>query len=1140
MSLCNVNIGTGSVYHYAVDFSLRGFIPVQFIRDYDSTRKSDSALGYNWAHNQDRALRLEGRTALYIAPDGSTAVPHPDYPADESEPTLFRTWRESGAVLLSDRQNNLLRFEPFERGVKTLHLTSRTDPRGNRIVYSRDASGLLLSITDPYGRILLLTPDNRGRVAKLSAYHPDVPGSDRDIYDYLYDIDGNLRSVRNGAGGIDEFNYSGHLLTEHVNPLGGRTYFEYDSKERCTHTYREDGSFRRVISWEDDKHAVKVTDSRGASWTYILNGQNRPLLEVDPMGRTKEYVYDSEGNLLFVNQDGAPQAITMYFEDTGTLIRQNGPMTNMVRYDDRMRIVERINPAGAKWMFDYDDQSNRIATIDPRQFTWRFDYDPDGWLNSALNPRGYRVTRKRSDRRLRVEYRDEIGLLGALRYTPFGLIEALEDSSGHATHFEYNVTGGLTAIKYSDRSQMSYEYDAMGDMTRIQTEGGATTSFRYDKFGAAVAMSNADGHQASFRYDSEGNMIEVRNFKGEVASFGYDIGGKLTSARLFDGRYHAYVLDLQDRVSRVTGGDQQSLLEIERDELGRITKKIYRDGWEVTYKWGDHSELLEAANPHATITFEWTPDMRIAAEHVNDFSIFYNYDEVGNRKQLVTNLGRAIEYSWDARNRLVKIVDSGHIEYSFEYDSLDLFAKWNCPGVAQTFQFDTRHRMRRRTAVKLDSGTMIGDRAFEYDIEGKLVKMRDPQHGNFTYRYSILGAILSVESEAGGHTEQYAYDPNENLIQGYDGSQIGYGLGNRLAWATGRRFNHNSAGSMTGLRENEKEWSLQYDPEERLSKVEGPDGLVAEYQYDPLGRRIAKTVNGRTTKFLWDGGSLLREVDCSGEGYDYLFLPETLLPLGVTQPAGHFSFVLDQAGTPTEAVDSQGEVAWSGDYTAFGELLSEHQNRIRNTFRFQGQYYDEETGFHYNFQRYYYPRYARYLTQDPLGVRSGANVYRYVLNPFNWVDPRGLDFADGVLTIFPICGWSEAQQKDANKKMDAMNEKIGDGVKIPKEPVKRCGASAKEIYEDCQEQAKAEGKPPAPDLKEASHKCFNEQADHILEICAGGGEKDCSNLQPLNESVNKSYGSQVASAVRQNPGAMLTEVKLAGMEDCTDRPSVDC
>ena len=57
--------------------------------------------------------------------------------------------------------------------------------------------------------------------------------------------------------------------------------------------------------------------------------------------------------------------------------------------------------------------------------------------------------------------------------------------------------------------------------------------------------------------------------------------------------------------------------------------------------------------------------------------------------------------------------------------------------------------------------------------------------------------------------------------------------------------------------------------------------------------------------------------------------------------------------------------------------------------RFPGQYFDAETGLHYDFHRYYDPALGRYITEDP--IRDGLNWYAYVSNnPINWVDPLGL------------------------------------------------------------------------------------------------------------------------------------------------------
>ena len=66
-----------------------------------------------------------------------------------------------------------------------------------------------------------------------------------------------------------------------------------------------------------------------------------------------------------------------------------------------------------------------------------------------------------------------------------------------------------------------------------------------------------------------------------------------------------------------------------------------------------------------------------------------------------------------------------------------------------------------------------------------------------------------------------------------------------------------------------------------------------------------------------------------------------------------------------------------------------------------GQYFDAETGLHYNYHRYYDPSIGRYLRPDPLGLNGGINLYSYVQNnPINYIDSRGLEAAPMSGTAF--------------------------------------------------------------------------------------------------------------------------------------------
>jgi len=99
----------------------------------------------------------------------------------------------------------------------------------------------------------------------------------------------------------------------------------------------------------------------------------------------------------------------------------------------------------------------------------------------------------------------------------------------------------------------------------------------------------------------------------------------------------------------------------------------------------------------------------------------------------------------------------------------------------------------------------------------------------------------------------------------------------------------------------------------------------------------------------------------------------------------------DHLGTPRKMTDSAGTVVWSADYTAFGEAIVDPNSTITSNLRFAGQYYDGESGLHYNWHRYYDPQTGRYITTDPIGLLGGINLFVYGnVNPINSTDRLGL------------------------------------------------------------------------------------------------------------------------------------------------------
>ncbi|WP_196799845.1 RHS repeat-associated core domain-containing protein [Mariprofundus ferrooxydans] len=184
----------------------------------------------------------------------------------------------------------------------------------------------------------------------------------------------------------------------------------------------------------------------------------------------------------------------------------------------------------------------------------------------------------------------------------------------------------------------------------------------------------------------------------------------------------------------------------------------------------------------------------------------------------------------------------------------------------------------------------------------------------------------------------------------------------------------------------------------RLAEVTDLAGNpVASYRHNAFGQRQIKVVGGETTYFVFDlAGRLLAEIDAAtGDETDHVYNAGERI--ATIQPDGtilwHHN---DHLGTPMSLTDAAGVTVWKASYTPFG-LATVNDDpdgngvSVTNNLRFQGQYFDAETGLHYNYHRTYDPVLGRYTQADPIGLNGGANRFGYVSgNPVKFVDPLGL------------------------------------------------------------------------------------------------------------------------------------------------------
>lgn len=142
----------------------------------------------------------------------------------------------------------------------------------------------------------------------------------------------------------------------------------------------------------------------------------------------------------------------------------------------------------------------------------------------------------------------------------------------------------------------------------------------------------------------------------------------------------------------------------------------------------------------------------------------------------------------------------------------------------------------------------------------------------------------------------------------------------------------------------------------------------------------------------------------------------------------------DHLDTPKLLTDHTGEMVWRAAHEAFGSAAVDEDpdgdsTDITFNIRFPGQYYDTESGLHYNRFRYYDPATGGYISADPIGQATSINLYTYVdQNPLSYMDPSGLA-KGGKQNVLPTVYEGITSQGD----IDAVFSRLSQGVTDQKE-----------------------------------------------------------------------------------------------------------
>ncbi|MFE1347384.1 putative T7SS-secreted protein [Streptomyces sp. NPDC058757] len=1003
-----IDIANGRMLLPQTDITLPGSLPLVFRRTFDSSRRSGRWFGPTWSSTVDQRLEIDSEGVVFSCDEGSLlAYPHPA-PGVPVLPAHGRAWpldRVQDGYTITDPVSGRVRH--FTDHGDDLALLAQIDDRnGNWIAFEHDEAGAPVAIVHHGGYHLKLTTAE-GRVTALHLAGAAHDGTDQEILRYGY-TDGHLTEVTNSSGRPLRFACDEHgRITAWTDTNGSRFDYVYDDQDRCTYQSGADGHLETTFTWDGIDPATglrttTLTTGSGRTERHLINDRSQVVAEIDPLGAVTRFTYDRRNRLLSRTDPLGHTARTEYDRDGRPVLaeRPDGRQVRM-EYDGNGMPTRVTATDGTTTHQTFDARGNRTSVTTASGARTEFTYDAAGRLTSVTDPLGATTSLVLDARGLPVEITGPLGATTRYEHDAFGRTVRVTDPLGAVTRLEWTVEGRPARRVAPDGTVEAWTYDGEGNLLSHTDALGATTRFTYTDFDLLASRTDPDGVRHEFTHDTDLRLTRVTNPLGLTWEYAYDAAGRQVAETDFDGRTLRYAYDAAGRLSSRVNGLGETV-RFERNALGQIVRKEVEGVGTTTFEYDIFDELAAATSPDARLERLRDRHGRLKSETVNGRTLTYAYDALGRRVGRTTPSGAVSEWTYDPAGRRTKLTASGR-ELTFSFDELGREVDRTIGGfTALTSSYD---EMGRLTTQEVASRTgSLQHRSYAYRADGALTAVTDALSG--TRRFDLDGAGRVTAVRADRWTERYAYDEAGNQTEAdWPSAHPSHAAtgprayeGNRITRAGAVRYEHDAQGRTTLRRKTRLSrkpdtWRYAWDPEDRLTSVTTPDGTVWRYTYDPLGRRIAKQSPLETVHFTWDGTTLCEQTT---ENVVLTWDHAGLRPLSQTERRTDtdddrfFAVVTDIIGTPTELVSESGELAWRTRTTLWGTTTWNKTATSYTPLRFPGQYFDPESGLHYNYFRYYDPESAHYLTQDPLGLAPAPNPAAYVTNPHVWGDPHGL------------------------------------------------------------------------------------------------------------------------------------------------------
>ena len=791
--------------------------------------------------------------------------------------------------------------------------------------------------------------------------------ADERITEYTYDADGNLLTTRR----------LGDASTPEAT-----TVMEYDALGNLTSVTDPEGNITGFTSHDIMGNVLTKEDARGKVWNYEYDALGHLTLITDPLGYETHIYYDKKGNKIReVDAEGKEKTYEYDLHDNLIKSTDASGSITLFEYNTDNKLTKQTDAEGKMIYYQYDNEGRLIKTIDGNGNEIAMEYEDAlgtgcSSCSTGAGSKPYRVTYPTFekefiyDRRGRKTHEKDV-LVG--------------EGQEYMTYFSFDDTGNLISKTDKEDKITTYQYDSLNRLTNVTNETSpiTQTNYVYDGRNNLVELTDANGSTTLFEYDQNNRLVKETRPMGEETTYQYDQTGNLTQK-----------IDAKNQKTEYVYNDAGRLVEIKyfnpTDHVNPVKA--------VAFTYNKVGNLLTYDDGVTSGEYFYDNAYRKVSETVNYGAFIKTYDYTylknGLKETFSSPDGITYGYLYDSNNQLtgVQIPNSGFITIS-EYT-------WNRPksmmlpgGSTRQFEYDPLMRVKSITAKDPGQNVLLNYQ-YSHDKVDNITE-KATEHGDYGYDYDELYRLADVDNPD-FDDEAFTYDSVGNRLtsEGVTGDWS-YNTNNELTGYNDVSYVYDANGNTTNKTNGTSETKYIYNTEDRLSEVrDGSDALIASYYYDPFGRRLWKEVGGVRTYFHYADEGLIGEYDSTGnEIKTYGYKPSstwTTDPLFMKEGSAYYFYHNDHLGTPQKMTAVNGAVVWAVKYSSFGKANIEVET-VTNNLRFAGQYFDQETGLHYNYHRYYDPKTGRYLTLDPIGLSGGVHLYSYVSNmPIKFVDVRGL------------------------------------------------------------------------------------------------------------------------------------------------------